>query len=65
MEIIEREYKKLIQPQNLFKHIEDFEEWLDLAEDKESLKATLKAFEVEEMYEQCIVIKNKIEKWKN
>ena len=58
---IEKAYRDLIRPQNLIKYISDFEEWLDLAEDIESLKATLTAFEKEEMYEECVIIRDKIE----
>lgn len=65
MEVIEEAYEYLVQPQNLIKHIEDFEEWLDLAEDKESLEAALRAFEKEEMFEQCVIIRDKIEKWEH
>lgn len=52
-------YLELIKPQNLRSKIEDFEEWLDLGT-LEDLKCALKAFEIEEMFEDCITIRNKI-----
>lgn len=57
-------YQEVVNPRNLFPKIPDFGAWLDLAEDVESLEATLKAFEKEEMYEECIVIKDKMDEWK-
>jgi hypothetical protein len=52
-------YLELIKPQNLRSKIKDFEEWLDLGT-LEDLKCALKAFETEEMFEDCITIRNKI-----
>lgn len=63
METLIQAYQEIKNPTNLLPHIEDFEKWLDLAEDKESLEATLFAFQEEELYEQCAIIKNKIEKY--
>ena len=58
-------YQRLRQPSNLVRGMseEDFEGWLDLAEDLESLEAALKAFEEDEMFEYCIIIKNRIDQW--
>lgn len=63
METLIQAYQEIKNPTNLLPHIEDFEKWLDLAEDKESLEATLLAFQEEELYEQCIIIKNRIENY--
>lgn len=55
-------YKELIKPENIrsfFKTNEEFESWLDTGSN-EDLKHTLKAFEDAEMYEDCVIIKNKI-----
>lgn len=56
-------YLSLIEPENLVEHIQDFNEWLDLAESKKDLIDTLIAFEVAEMYEYCVLIKNKIDSY--
>ena len=52
-------YEQLVNPKVLHSKIENFDEWLDLGT-QEDLKACLKAYEDAEMYEQCIIIKNKI-----
>lgn len=59
--MINEQYKNLIQPQNLIKHIDDFDAWLDLAECEKDLVCCLSVFAAEEMYEQCLIIKNKID----
>lgn len=56
-------YLSLIEPENLIEHIQDFNEWLDLAESKKDLVDTLIAFEATEMYEYCVLIKNKIDNY--
>lgn len=62
METLNQEIKN---PTNLLPLIDDFDKRLDLVEDKESLEATLLTFQEEKLYEQCIIIKNKIEKYEN
>lgn len=56
-------YLELTNPQVLRPKIENFSEWLDLGT-LEDLECTLKAFELEEMFEDCVLIKNKIDLWK-
>ena len=63
--MINRKYLERIEPENLLEHINNFEEWLDLAETKQDLICTLKRFEKAGLYEQCIIIKNKIEDYDN
>lgn len=63
-----KKYREIINPRNFIHEIlkdYSFEEWLDLAEDIESLEGCLKSFEKEEMYEYCVIIKKKIEEWKS
>lgn len=55
-------YLTIINPKSLiqsFKTRQNFEDWLDLGT-REDLIWTLKAFEKEELYEICLIIKNKI-----
>jgi len=47
--MVNNKYLELIEPENLIEHIEDFDEWLDLAENKKDLTDTLKAFEKAEL----------------
>lgn len=56
-------YEDLTDPRELIKYIDNFENWLSLATDIIDLKFTLKAFEKAEMYEQCEIIRNKINKY--
>lgn len=71
VEEIVDDYLNLIQPHILITKMtnDEFEDWLslDLLEDKdmylESLKLTLKAFEAQDLYEHCRLIKNKIDKF--
>lgn len=65
MKTLNQVYQEIKSPTNLLPHIEDFEKWLDLAEDKETLEATLIAFQEEELYEQCVIIKKRIENYEN
>ena len=39
--MINRKYLERIEPENLLEHINNFEEWLDLAETKQDLICTL------------------------
>jgi hypothetical protein len=55
-------YLEIIKPQNLRPKIKDFGEWLDLGT-LEDLKCALRVFETEEMFEDCVIIKNKIDKY--
>ena len=55
-------YLELIKPQNLRSKIKDFEDWLELGT-LEDLKCTLKVFETEEMFEECVIIKNKVDEY--
>lgn len=62
MNNIETAYLSILNdPKTLFSKIDNFDTWLDLAECKKDLIDTLKAFEEEELFEQCIIIKNKID----
>lgn len=61
--MINKIYENIIEPQNIrsyFKSKEDFASWLDTGE-VEDLKCTLRAFELNEMYEDCVIIKNKLD----
>lgn len=59
MSQIEDFYLKLIEPENLIQHIDDFEAWC-ASGDKESLQAALAAFEVAELFEHCLIIQKHI-----
>lgn len=57
-------YQEIIAPENFYKNFRsksEFEHWLKLGS-KEDLEAALKRFEEAEMYEQCSIIKNFINK---
>lgn len=58
--MISSRYLEPIEPENLLEHIDNFEEWLDLAETKQDLIHTLEKFEKAELYEHCVIIKSKI-----
>lgn len=61
--MINKAYEKLIEPQNIrshFKSVLEFESWLETGS-KQDLEYTLKAFEAVELYEDCAIIKNKID----
>jgi hypothetical protein len=67
MQQFEHDYHELIRPDNfinLFKDIQDFEEWCHLGTIKD-LDATLAEFEKYELYEYCQVIKGVIQSLKN
>lgn len=55
---LEELYFDAIQPRNLIKHIPDLREWLSLATCKKDLECTLRAFEADELYEECCVIRD-------
>ena len=60
--MINEAYLEISNPINLVRHFktkEDFEKWLDIGA-KKDLECALKAFEKEELYEYCEIIKNKI-----
>ena len=64
--MINEAYQKIIDPKSLrlhFKTKEEFESWLKTGS-LQDLKCTLQVFENEEMYEDCILIKNKIDEHK-
>lgn len=64
MNNIETAYLSILNdPKTLFSKIDNFDTWLDLAECKKDLIDTLKAFEDEDLFEQCSVIKNKIDNY--
>lgn len=55
-------YKYIQDPINLVENFDtkkEFEDWLSLGT-KEDLKHTLKAFEQSELYEYCVIIRDKI-----
>lgn len=60
------QYKRLINPANIAKDmsLKEFEEWTLIGRGEvmylQSLKDALKAFEKEEMFEHCIILKNRI-----
>lgn len=56
-------YKRIIKPSNLVKGIKNFDEWLNLATCKKDLECCLKAFEDDELYEYCVLIKEKIDNY--
>lgn len=58
--MINEQYEEIIDPSYLIKYIKDFDAWLDLAECEKDLVCCLSVFAAEEMYEQCVMIKNKI-----
>ena len=60
---IEQLYLDLIQPKKLIEYLgneEEFREWLRLGTTQE-LKLALRAFEREELYTHCIIIKEELE----
>jgi hypothetical protein len=61
--MINYKYLELLEPENLVEHIDNFEEWLNLAETKQDLIHTLKRFEQSEMYEYCAKIKTKMDNY--
>lgn len=68
--MLNEEYKKLINPAILAKDMDEkeFKRWLSLGEEHPMyithLEDALKAFELEEMFEHCILIKEKIDEKK-
>lgn len=60
------QYRRLINPANIARgmSLEEFEEWTLIGRGEimylQSLKDALKAFEKEEMFEHCIILKNRI-----
>ena len=57
-------YLEIIEPSTFITNFEnenDFKEWLELGTIQD-LKCTLKAFEVAELYELCIIIKKSLVK---
>jgi hypothetical protein len=61
--MINYKYLELLEPENLVEHIDNFEDWLDLAETKQDLIHALKRFEQAEMYEYCAKIKTKMDNY--
>lgn len=67
MNRIEQKYEAIRNPSNLVEgwSIEEFNKWLDIQleghDHLTSLIGALKAFEEEELYEYCELIKNKID----
>lgn len=62
---LERAYIELMQPKKLITHFqtdEEFKSWLQMG-DKEGLRWTLKAFENEELYRHCQMIKEEMSKY--
>lgn len=60
--MINEAYLQIVNPINLVSHFKtqkEFENWLDIGT-KKDLECALKAFEKEELYEYCEIIKNKI-----
>jgi hypothetical protein len=60
--MINEVYLQIANPVNLVSHFrtrKEFENWLDIGT-KKDLECALKAFEKEELYEYCEIIKNKI-----
>lgn len=62
--MINEQYEEIINPSYLIKHIKDFDAWLSLAKTKEELISCLIVFTDAELYEECAVIKKRIEEWK-
>ena len=59
---LQKIYEYISHPRNLLKYFktrEDFIKWLDLGS-KEDLECALEAFEKEELYEYCVIIRDKI-----
>lgn len=59
---LQKIYEYITHPRNLLKYFktrEDFIKWLDLGS-KEDLEYALEAFEKEELYEYCVIIRDKI-----
>jgi hypothetical protein len=59
-------YEEIIKPENIkafFVSDNEFESWLETGT-KQDLICTLQAFENAEMYEDCAIIKNKIDEYK-
>lgn len=63
--MINRKYLERIEPENLVEHINNFEDWVDSAESKQDLICTLERFEKAGLYEQCIIIKNRIDDYES
>lgn len=60
--MINEAYLQIVNPVNLVSHFrtkEEFDKWIDIGT-KKDLECALKAFEKEELYEYCEIIKNKI-----
>ena len=67
MDELERMYLDLIQPKKLVEHFEDeeeFREWLRIGTTEE-MRWALRAFESEELYRYCKIIKEEIENSQN
>ena len=60
LKALEKAYVDLIQPHKLVEHFstdDEFREWAELGT-IEDLKCTLAAFEEDELYSHCLIIKN-------
>lgn len=63
--MINEMYIEIIKPQKIRSHFKlnsEFESWLETGS-KQDLICTLKVFEEAEMYEDCVIIKNKINEY--
>jgi hypothetical protein len=58
-------YRNLISPSNLFSSEKEVMDFLNIESTVEDLKAFLLACEQEELYEYCLLIKNKLNESRN
>ena len=64
--MINNMYEEVINPDFLRPKIKDFDEWLDIdmeGNHYKDLQSTLIAYEKAEMYEDCIIIKDKLDNY--
>lgn len=55
------EYQQIINPSNLFNNIDEVRDFISFTDNIVELEAFLEECKKEELYEYCIVIKNKID----
>ena len=56
-------YEQIINPRNLFNSKEEFLEFINTDPTKENLQSTLTICEQEELYEFCVIIRDKLKEY--
>lgn len=56
-------YEQIINPRNLFDSKEEFLEFISTDPTKENLQSTLTICEQEELYEFCVIIRDKLKEY--